>query len=129
MFYRAQPRGVPSASKTILETLSKWKYVETAPHRFGGIEYKVFGTEIGHTHGNRQADIRFNKKKRKELVEAGRANPHHILPDTGWISFYIQEEDDIVKAIGLFREAYEIILSRKAGSRSSTNPIQHERKA
>jgi len=104
-----------------MEALVQWDHLESAPHRFGGIEYRLLGTEIGHTHGDHQADIRFNRKKRQQLVEAGRAEPHHLYPDSGWVSFYIRREKDVSEAIALFREAYEDILARKSGQASPTN--------
>ena len=36
-----------------------WPNVEKLPHRFGGIEFRVNGHEIGHLHGNRQARLTF----------------------------------------------------------------------
>jgi Family of unknown function (DUF5519) len=29
----------------------------------------------------------YPKKVRDEMVAAGEAEPHHILPETGWVSF------------------------------------------
>jgi predicted DNA-binding protein (MmcQ/YjbR family) len=46
-------------------------------------------------------------------VEAGLAEPHHILPETGWISFYLREESDIQKVLELLRRSYEIALKQK----------------
>ena len=37
----------------------------------------------------------------------GRAQPHRYRPDSGWITFPIQTEDDIEQAIELFHLAYE----------------------
>ncbi len=39
--------------------------------------------------------------------------PHHILPETGWVSFYIQEEADVEKAIRLLKRSYEIALRQR----------------
>jgi hypothetical protein len=40
-------------------------------------------------------DIPFPKKVRDEIIAAGRAEPHHVLPDSSWISFYLNESTDI----------------------------------
>jgi hypothetical protein len=53
-------------------------------------------------------DIPFPKKVRDEIVSAGLAEPHHILPETGWVSFYLREERDVQNAISLLRRSYEI---------------------
>jgi hypothetical protein len=41
------------------------------------------------------------------LVETGRARPHHVLPDSGWVSLPIRSEEDVSEAIELFRLGYE----------------------
>ncbi|MFZ3196051.1 MAG: luciferase family protein, partial [Bacillus mycoides] len=49
------------------------------------------------------------KVKRDELVSQGLVKPHHVLPESGWISYYIKSEDDIPFAIELFRMQYDRI--------------------
>ncbi len=119
MTHQAHRDRVPAASLKILEALSKWPNLQSSPHRFGGIEYRVFGTEIGHTHGDHQADVRFSQAIRDRLIQQGKAEKHHILPETGWVSLYIREEKDVERAIALFREAYDWVCARKAKSHSS----------
>jgi luciferase-like monooxygenase len=104
---------VSNAQKTITRALTSWEGVSTAPHRFGGVEYLLGTRELGHIHGDHLVDIPFPKKVRDEVVSAGLAEPHHILPETGWISFYLREEDDTQKAIALLRRSYEIALKQK----------------
>ncbi len=76
-------------------------------HRYGGIEFRVGRRELGHLHGSRLADLPFPIAVRKQLVESGRAEPHHILPDTGWVSRWIREDTDVDAVIALFRMNYE----------------------
>ena len=102
-----------NAQKIITETLTSWDGVSTAPHRFGGVEYRLGTRELGHIHGDQLVDIPFPKKVRDEIVTAGLAEPHHILPATGWISFYLREVGDIEKAIELLHRSYEIALKQK----------------
>lgn len=91
-----------------------WPGVQVASHRFGGIEFRVDGHEIGHLHGDRLADLPFPVRMRRELVEAGRALPHHVLPDTGWVSYRIHSPDDVPGAIALYRLNYERITGGTA---------------
>lgn len=105
--------SVSNAQKIITQTLTSWEGVSTAPHRFGGIEYLLGTRELGHIHGDHLVDIPFPQKVRDEVVSAGLAVPHHILPETGWISFYLREEEDAQKAIALLRRSYEIALKQK----------------
>ena len=67
----------------------------------------------GHIHGDSLVDITFPKKVRDEFVAAGRAQPHHILPETGWISFYIRQPEDVDKAIALLQESYQVAQKQK----------------
>jgi predicted DNA-binding protein (MmcQ/YjbR family) len=105
--------SVSNAQKTITQALTSWEGVSTAPHRFGGVEYLLGTRELGHIHGDHLVDIPFPKKVRDEIVSAGLAEPHHILPETGWISFYLREDEDTQKAIALLRRSYEIALKQK----------------
>jgi hypothetical protein len=101
------------------EVLS-WEGVTAAPHRFGGVEFKLGKRELGHLHGDRLADLPFPRRVRDELVAAGRAEPHHVLPDTGWVSFRISGEGDVPQAVELFRLSYERALAARARQAAST---------
>ena len=105
--------SVKSAQTRITQAVTSWAGVTVRPHRFGGVEYVIGKREVGHIHGDYMVDILFPKKVRDVLVAAGRAQPHHLLPETGWISFYLRQEDDVEKAIALFRESYEIAQKQK----------------
>ena len=105
--------SVRGASKQIMDTLLKWEGIEAHPHRFGGMEFRIGRREIGHIHGNALVDIPFPKKVRDEIVAAGEAQPHHILPETGWVSFHLKEAGDVEKAIILLKRSYEIALKQK----------------
>lgn len=105
--------SVFNAQRNITETLLLWNGVSTAPHRFGGVEYRLGTRELGHIHGDHLLDIPFPRKVRDDVVNSGLAKPHHILPETGWVSFYLHEEGDVQKAIALLRRSYEIALKQK----------------
>ncbi len=92
--------------------VSSWDGVETRPHRFGGVEFRVRGHEIGHLHGSRLADLSFPIRMRKELVAEGKAEPHHLLPQTGWVSYYPHGPEDVPAVIDLFRLNYEHLVQR-----------------
>jgi predicted DNA-binding protein (MmcQ/YjbR family) len=104
---------ISGAQKIITQTLSSWDGVSTAPHRFGGVEYRLGTRELGHIHGDALVDIPFPKKVRDEIVDARLAEPHHILPKTGWVSFYLRGQGDVEKAIDLLKRSYEIALRQK----------------
>lgn len=98
--------SIRGASKQIVESLLTWDGIESHPHRFGK-------REIGHIHGDSLVDIPFPKKVRDEIVAAGEAEPHHILPESGWVSFYLREEGDVGRAIQLLHRSYEIAMKQR----------------
>lgn len=108
--------SIQGAQAKITEAVTSWSGVAVQPHRFGGVEYVIGKREIGHIHGDSLVDIPFPKKVRDQIVAAGRAQPHHILPGTGWISFYIRQENNVEDAISLLRESYEIAIKQKGKS-------------
>jgi hypothetical protein len=58
--------------------------------------------------GDSLVDIPFPKGVRDELVTAGRAEPHHILPHSGWVSIYLKEASDVERVIELLPLSFEI---------------------
>ena len=78
-----------------------------APHRFGGVEFLVGHRELGHLHGHRLADLPFPVRVREQLVAEGKAQPHHMLPESGWVSYTIHDASDVANVIALFRLNYE----------------------
>jgi Family of unknown function (DUF5519) len=109
------------AGSRIADEVSSWEGVTSHPHRFGGVEFRLGKRELGHLHGDRLADLPFPKRVRDELVAAGRARPHHVLPESGWVSFWIGDDGDADEAVELFRMSYERALAARsrAGHHSS----------
>jgi hypothetical protein len=90
----------------IVNTVSAWERIEPLPHRFGGVEFSLNGVEIGHIHSNGMVDIPFTRRIREQLVSAGEAGLHHLLRDSGWITFYVRRPDDVAQALKLYRLSY-----------------------
>ncbi len=106
--------AINGAQETITKTVSSWEGVTAQPHRFGGVEYVIGKREIGHIHGDYLVDIPFPKKVRDEVVQAGEAQPHHILPETGWVSFYLRQPEDVEQALHLLSKSYDIARRQKS---------------
>jgi Family of unknown function (DUF5519) len=98
----------------IAAAVMAWPGVERAPHRFGGLEFRLGKRELGHLHGDALVDLPFPRKVRDELVATGRARPHHVLPDSGWVSFWIESPEQVEEAIVLFRLAYDRAVAARA---------------
>jgi Family of unknown function (DUF5519) len=95
------------AQARITAEVGSWPGVTVAPHRFGGVQYQLGRRELGHMHGDSVADLPFPRRVRDELIAEGRADRHHALPDSGWITFRLREDGDVERAIELFRLGYE----------------------
>ena len=100
--------AIRGAREQISVTVHGWDDVTQHPHRFGGVEYRLGKRELGHIHGDYLVDIPFPTAVRNEVVDAGLAEPHHILPDSGWVSLYIREPADIETAVALLRRSYDL---------------------
>jgi hypothetical protein len=97
----------------IRDEVTSWDGVEANSHRFEGVEFMMGRIEIGHIHGDKLADLPFPKKVRDELIESGRAQPHHVLPESGWVSRRIKSESEVDDVIALFRLNYDRIAARR----------------
>ena len=106
--------AVHGARQKIHETVLSWPGVTAHPHRFGGTEFRLGKRELGHIHGNHLVDIPFPKKVRDDIIAAGRAEPHHVLPNSGWISFYLKEPGDIERAIALLQQSFQLAAKQRS---------------
>lgn len=106
--------AVNGAQERITREVLAWSGMTVADHRFGGVEYLYNGRrEIGHIHGDRLVDIPFPKAVRNEIVGAGLAQPHHLLADSGWVSFTIREDKDVDEALALLKRSYDIAARQR----------------
>jgi hypothetical protein len=112
----AVSKNVDGALRAIEDAVSSWNGVTSHAHRFGGVEFRFGKVELGHVHGDRLADLPFPTKLRDELVGAGRARPHHVLPSSGWVSRLIHDATDVEEVIALFRLNYDRLAVRKKTS-------------
>ena len=110
-----------SAAARIEAAVTTWDGVTAHEHRFGGREFRLGKRELGHLHGDRLADLPFPRTIAAMLVETGRAERHHVLPESGWVSFRIRSDEDVDAAIELFRLAYERAQVAAARSAAQTD--------
>jgi hypothetical protein len=106
--------AVFGAGKRVESELSLWEGITTGPHRFGGLEFKLGNREIGHIHGDFLVDVPFPKRIRDELVASGEAQPHHVLPRSGWVSVFLINPDDVDRALQVLRRSFEIAQEQRA---------------
>jgi Luciferase len=103
-----------SRAERIADEVLSWEGVTSHSHRFGGVEFRLGKRELGHLHGDRLADLPFPKRVAEDLIASGRARPHHVLPDSGWVSKSIAGDEDVADVIELFRLSYDRAVSAAA---------------
>ncbi|HUK64275.1 MAG TPA: luciferase family protein [Dongiaceae bacterium] len=105
--------------KRLVELVSGWPGVTAAPHRFGGVEFRFGRGEIGHVHPEGLVDVPFPRPVRDRLVSSGRAQPHHVLPESGWVSFLMRTDEDLAKALEILRLSYELRVEHEAARKGA----------
>jgi Family of unknown function (DUF5519) len=86
--------------------VSTWQNISVHPHRFGGREFLFGKAEVGHIHVGGMVDIPFPRSVRNALLAEGLAEEHHWVPNSGWITFRIRNEQDFDHALWLMRLSY-----------------------
>ncbi len=110
----------PTLTEAVRRELLVRSQVTESTHRFGGIEFRLGRRELGHLHGDRMADLPFPRAVRDRLVAEGRAEPHHALPDSGWVSRRVHGPDDVEAIVELFALSYErAVAARSARTRQA----------
>lgn len=96
----------PNDFDRIVEVVTAWPGVETGPHCFGGLQFRLGKSELGHLHGDGTLDLPFPITMRDRLIEEGWAAAHHVLPASGWVTYRIENRHDVDHALRLLRIAY-----------------------
>ena len=119
--------SVSGASSRIQLEVGNWEGITSSSHRFGGVEFMLGSREIGHVHGDSLVDVPLPKHVRDELVTSGQAKPHHVLPESGWVSVHLKDPGDVDRAIWILRRSYEIAreqIERRSGFRDPVESSQ-----
>ncbi len=102
--------------RTVSENLKNWilqlPEVFEAPHRFGGTQFQVNGLEFMHFHGDTFLAIRLSKEDQATMLKQGTAVPHRFAPQAGWVSFRIENAEDVERAKNVIQMAYVNARSR-----------------
>ncbi|QGQ98885.1 hypothetical protein EHS13_30410 [Paenibacillus psychroresistens] len=81
--------------------------IELSLHKYGGTQFNYCTKELGHLHSNGLLDILTSKAVKAAYLSKGLAENHHVMPQSGWVSFYIGSIEDQQQAVLLLKEAYE----------------------
>jgi hypothetical protein len=102
-----------SRSRAVEREVMSWPGVSAHPHRFGGTEYRLGSRELGHVHGESLVDVPLPRRVRDELVAGGLARPHHVLPESGWVSVPMRTPEDVEAAISILRQSYDLAVAQR----------------
>jgi hypothetical protein len=116
-------RGAADVIQAVIREVSSWEGVICQEHAMGLAEFRVGRRELGHLHAS-FADLPFPRRLRDELIAAGRARPHHVLPQSGWITVPMRTEAEAAEVIALFRQNYERAVPR--GQAAASAPAEGE---
>ena len=90
----------------LVAEVGAWEGVEAVPHRFGGTEFLLEHREVGHIHEWGLFDVPLARPIGDAVIEAGAAGRHHILPDSGWVTTFVEDEADRDRAREILRLSY-----------------------
>ena len=102
-----------SASARILDEVRTWSGVSIGDTGRMDIQVNVGKIELGHVHGDAVAHLPFPRAERERLIVEGLAEPHPIMPNSGWVSRDLSTRADVDHAIALFRQNYTRALARR----------------
>ena len=92
--------------KKLEDTVAAWPQISAHPHRFGGKEFRFGRAEVGHTHDGGIVDIPFPRSVHDALLAEGLAEEHRWVPNSGWITFHVRNEEGLKHALWLMRLSY-----------------------
>jgi Family of unknown function (DUF5519) len=114
--------GMRDLLQHISGEVCRWPDVTSAPHRFGGTEYRFSQAEIGHLHSDGTLDIPYPMPIRNQLIADGIVEKHHFLPESGWVTFYVTATN-LEQALWLLRLSYlRYALRRASNADGSASP-------
>ena len=102
---------IASSASRILSTVASWPGIHTDDLQHSGKDFLLGHREIGHVHGDQLVDIPFPRDLRDKLVANGEAEPHRVLPKSGWVSIQLNSNDDVDHAIQLLKLSYDLALN------------------
>ncbi|MGH2443903.1 MAG: luciferase family protein [Chloroflexota bacterium] len=111
--------NTPGIANQIRSAVESWDGVSSHSHRFGGVEFRAGGRELGHLHGDELADLLLPKRVHDQVISDGRARPHHVLPQSNWVSVYLHDPAQVQDVVDLLRAAYERAVTHPVSDREA----------
>jgi hypothetical protein len=97
----------------VLEEVRRWPGVElrahpspTTPGETDGVEFRLYGRQIGHVHGDCSVHLALTKALKASVVDEHLAQPLDLAPTSGWAILVPISVNDAPRAIWLLRLNY-----------------------
>jgi hypothetical protein len=71
-------------------------------------------TMFMHIHGHGHCDIRLSKADQERVLAEGKARTHRWAPETGYVTFVINNEKDLEPAMDLIRMSHRRFAERQS---------------
>lgn len=98
---------------TVMEEVRRWPGVEmrshpspSTPGEDDGIEFRLFGRQIGHVHGDCSVHLALTKALKASVIDDRLAEPLSFAPESRWATFLPATPADSHRAIWLLRLNY-----------------------
>ncbi|HEY2064839.1 MAG TPA: luciferase family protein [Gemmatimonadaceae bacterium] len=121
---------------SVIEEVRRWPGVELRPHaspttqgEADGVEFRLYGRQIGHVHGDCSVHLALTKALKASVVKEQLAEPLAFAPTSGWAMFQPMSPEDAARAIWLLRLNYvRLRRQRLTPSAASSSEVlqQHE---
>jgi hypothetical protein len=97
----------------VIDEVRRWPGVEMRPHasstepgQSDGVEFRLYGRQIGHIHGDCGVHLSLTKALKAAVVREQLAEPLEDASTAGWTMFNPLSRDDAERAIWLLRLNY-----------------------
>lgn len=97
----------------VIEEVRRWPGVQLRPHASAtvpgesdGVEFRLFGRQIGHVHGDCSVHLSLTKALKASLVAESLAEPLELAPTSSWATFNPMTTGDAQRAVWLLRLNY-----------------------
>jgi hypothetical protein len=66
-----------------------------------------------HIHGRGHCDIRLSKGDQEQVLAEGKARPHRWAPEAGYVTFIVDDEEDLQPAMDLIRMSHHYFAGKQ----------------
>ncbi len=67
-----------------------------------------------HIHGHGHCDIRLSKGDQARVLAEGKARPHRWAPEAGYVTFIVEDEEDLEPAMDLIRMSHHYFADKQS---------------